>query len=285
MVVIAIVSIVIALTLAGVQQVRAAASRSECKNRLKQLALAAQNYHTAHHRLPNGCGYPLLRSEADYKGHCGVSWQTQLLPFVEQEALWQRAWAAHLAAPNGASLEHVAVEQQAVKAFRCPADARAIGQTSDGKIRWGLSNYLGVAGTGKTFDDGVFHSNLVVTFGSITDGTSNTLLIGERPTGPNGFWSAWYANWGLLHCSSNVILPIRRGDWFPEPAANCRSVTTVFYSGQYDNACHLNHFWSLHPGGANFAFADGSVRFLSYSADAILPALATRAGGEVVSVE
>ena len=44
------------------------------------------------------------------------------------------------------------------------------------------------------------------------------------------------------------------------------------------------HFWSLHPGGANFAFADGSVRFLSYSADSVMPALSTRAGGETVVV-
>jgi len=57
-----------------------------------------------------------------------------------------------------------------------------------------------------------------------------------------------------------------------------------FRQGRLDEMCDTLHFWSLHPKGANFAFADGSVHFLSYSADAILPALATRAGGETVEL-
>ncbi len=61
--------------------------------------------------------------------------------------------------------------------------------------------------------------------------------------------------------------------------------STRFQQGQLDNMCSVMHFWSLHPGGAHFLFADGSVRFLSYSATEILPALATRAGGEVVSLD
>jgi prepilin-type processing-associated H-X9-DG protein len=67
--------------------------------------------------------------------------------------------------------------------------------------------------------------------------------------------------------------------------ASCPSWRTVFGPGQYDDPCHHNHFWSLHPGGANFAFADGSVRFFRYSAASVLPALATRAGGETVPAD
>ncbi|MBI3407848.1 MAG: DUF1559 domain-containing protein [Planctomycetes bacterium] len=58
-----------------------------------------------------------------------------------------------------------------------------------------------------------------------------------------------------------------------------------FSPGSLTEQCDMFHFWSLHSGGANFAFADGSVRFLSYSAAPIMPALATRAGGEVVNLE
>ena len=57
-----------------------------------------------------------------------------------------------------------------------------------------------------------------------------------------------------------------------------------FVAGRADDLCSAFHFWSPHPGGANFAFCDGSVRFLSYSADPVMPALATRAGGETVNV-
>ena len=57
-----------------------------------------------------------------------------------------------------------------------------------------------------------------------------------------------------------------------------------FVEGRFTEQCDLFHYWSPHPGGANFGFCDGSVRFLAYSADPILPALATRAGGEAVTV-
>ena len=65
---------------------------------------------------------------------------------------------------------------------------------------------------------------------------------------------------------------------------DCPGNLGVFERGRYDDMCHHYHFWSLHPGGANFAFADGSVRFLSYSAASVLPALATRAGGETATI-
>lgn len=286
LVTIAIIAILLALTLVGVQRVRATAARLECADRLRQLALASHHYHSLRHHMPEGCGYPLLKSEADLKSHCGVSWLTTLLPFVEQDSLWQQAWEAHVAAPNGDFDFHLPVQKQRVKTFRCPSDPRLIGvgPTSFGDLHWGLTNYQGVAGTGFTFNDGMFHRRHSVTLGQVTDGTSNTLLIGERPTGRDGEWSAWYANWGRQVCVNNVLLPVRVGDWFPGSASGCSTREAIYYRGDYDDGCHLNHFWSLHPGGANFAFADGSVHFLRYSADSVLPALATRAGGEVAVV-
>lgn len=64
----------------------------------------------------------------------------------------------------------------------------------------------------------------------------------------------------------------------------CQNGPYLFQPGDLRNNCDSFHFWSTHPGGANFAFADGSVRFLSYSADPIMPALATRSGGETVEI-
>lgn len=69
----------------------------------------------------------------------------------------------------------------------------------------------------------------------------------------------------------------------PEDPDNCPAGPYHFGPGRATNRCDVLHFWSLHIGGANFLFADGSVRFLSYSADDVLPALATRSGGEAVT--
>jgi prepilin-type processing-associated H-X9-DG protein len=124
-----------------------------------------------------------------------------------------------------------------------------------------------------------------VAIGDISDGTSNTIMLGERPTGQNGFSSSWYTGWGVFHFAGAQIMPLD-GQWVnaPVPKTWCEQ-RTVFQAGKYDDPCHHNHFWSLHPGGANFAFADGSVKFLRYSAASVLPALATRAGGEVVPLD
>lgn len=142
-----------------------------------------------------------------------------------------------------------------------------------------------MSGTGFDRDDGVYHPKLRVSTAGITDGTSNTVMIGERPTGRSGYYSGWYSGWGTLRYFRGQLMPVSE-EWTNAPVE--RSVCadrTVFQFGKYDDPCHHNHFWSLHPGGANFAFADGSVKFLRYSAASVLPALATRAGGEVVSAD
>lgn len=146
-----------------------------------------------------------------------------------------------------------------------------------------MTSYLGVAGTERHQEDGIFHKNLAVRISDITDGTSNTLMIGERPAGPNGIYAGWYAWWGSSVCRSAQILPVGPNDWIPREGVGCRPEPISFRPGQIGNACDLNHYWSPHSTGANFAFADGSVRFLRYDADPIMPALATRAGGESVT--
>lgn len=123
-------------------------------------------------------------------------------------------------------------------------------------------------------------------FTDITDGTSNTLLVGERPPSKDLWYGWWYAGFGAGgNGTADMVLGVREnippGDAF---IPDCGGLPARFAPGRIDNMCDAFHYWSLHSGGANFLFADGSVRFLAYSADAVLPALATRAGGEVVEV-
>ncbi len=291
LVVIAIVAVLAGLLLAAVQAVRSAAARADCQNRLRQLGIAAHNHHATHRQFPEGVAYPFSKTESEAERmHAGLSWQTILLPQLEQDTLWRAAWAAHTAKPSGESADHMAVAAHPVPAFRCPADGRPLGRfdyepAASREQPWGLTNYLGVSGTGLSNDDGVFHPRLKVSIAGITDGTSNTVMIGERPTGRSGYGSAWYSGWGNFRYFKGQLMPVS-DEWANAPVelAKCHD-RTVFQPGKYDDPCHQHHFWSRHPGGANFAFADGSVKVLRYSAADILPALATRAGGETVPGE
>ncbi|MBY0455945.1 MAG: DUF1559 domain-containing protein, partial [Gemmataceae bacterium] len=122
----------------------------------------------------------------------------------------------------------------------------------------------------------------------VADGTSNTLLAGERPPTPDLWIGWWYAGVGIdWQGTADTVLGARERatpSGYPD-LPDCGPGSAVFRSRTLDDACGAMHFWSLHPGGAHFLFADGGVRFLTYRAADVLPALATRAGGEAVALE
>ena len=132
--------------------------------------------------------------------------------------------------------------------------------------------------------DGLLFRDSSIRFGDIRDGTSSTLLVGERPPERDYGYGWWYAGWGQSKDGSAEMLLGAR-EKITDPAySHCPPQSNSFSPGRVADVCDVFHHWIFHQGGANFAFADGSVRFLKYSADSVLPALATRAGGESVPV-
>ncbi|MCI0704053.1 MAG: DUF1559 domain-containing protein [Planctomycetia bacterium] len=277
LVVLAILALLIGLLLPAVQRVRTSAARTQCANNLRQLAVATQNYHSAHGRLPTGVG-SVSGPNATYPF---MNWHARLLPYLEQSALWEQTLAAYQQNPQFTANPPHAARESVLTVFGCPADSRT---KSPGPFGYGLTSYLGVAGRNTARQDGLLYMNSEHRLTDITDGTSNTLLIGERPPSTDLRFGWWYAGWGQNKDGEcDGVLGVRTEPRLGTGIA-CEGMPELFQPGKFDNQCDMFHFWSPHTGGANFAFADGSVRFLKYSADDIMPALATRAGGEAVTL-
>jgi prepilin-type processing-associated H-X9-DG protein len=280
LVMLAIIGVVMGLLLPAVQKVRESANQSSCANNLRQIGLALHHYHDTHHSLPPGVSY---RNGADPFPF--MSWQTRVLPFAEQQNLWNQADQAFARDKNFLhNPPHVGLTT-VVPLYGCPSDSRTSSVAQlPGNIAVAFTDYLGVEGRDQNRQDGVLYLDSHVAFREITDGLSNTLMVGERPPSADGLLGWWYAGWGQEQDGSgDMVLGVREwnvGRYGPQ----CPVGPYHFGPGRINNQCDAFHFWSRHAGGAHFLFCDGSVRFLSYSADPILPALATRKGGETVTV-
>jgi prepilin-type N-terminal cleavage/methylation domain-containing protein/prepilin-type processing-associated H-X9-DG protein len=286
LVVIAIIAVLIGLLLPAVQKVREAANRAQCLNNLKQIALAAHNYHDTYQKFPTGWHQPDL---VDGRPTGGTNLWIGLLPYFEQDNLYRR-WDNDDNRNNVAGGTN-AVQAQVIKLLICPSDPLQPVVYLNGGMAppwtwgyYGMSSYGGNGGT-RSFSlnysqipqDGIFFRDSSVCLPGVTDGTSNTFLFGERyhrdpqfDLQQHGRW-ACVAGWGtLVNVELSTPVPIN----YQVPPGGDSSTPE-------NRSCA---FGSGHPGGANFAFADGSVRFVSESiAMATLQALSTRAGGEVVS--
>jgi prepilin-type N-terminal cleavage/methylation domain-containing protein/prepilin-type processing-associated H-X9-DG protein len=291
LVVIAIIAILIGLLVPAVQKVREAADRAHCQNNMKQIGLATHAYHDYYKKLP-----PALK--ADSKEYFYLSWFGRILPFVEQEPLGQTIASEYARnfypwgrAATGPQRPHLGLSTE-LSLLKCPSDARIL-VAMNAEVGWGqypvaLTSYLGNHGTRGGAKDGVIYYSSQVKLTDIRDGCSNTLLAGERPPGRDLHFGWWYAGGGFDSWGTgDVVLGARETNYISDyvvtrSQGKCPASKVNFQHGDINVDCDQIHWFSMHLGGANFIFADGSVRFLSYSADPWMPALATRAGGETI---
>jgi prepilin-type N-terminal cleavage/methylation domain-containing protein/prepilin-type processing-associated H-X9-DG protein len=301
LVVIAIIGILIGLLLPAVQKVRESANKTRCANNLKQLGVAMHVFVDARGSFCPGIGAPgdrMMPGMVDYYKKIDpanerfASWHTHLLPFLEQQALYD---AIHPEQPLGFEMMKIPVPQ-----FGCPSDKDAGKMTG---IYYPVTTYYGVRGVdrpngigsqhvGDPSAEGVLYWRSNVKPIQVTDGLASTIMIGEmgHTEIEVGYWGTWYAahneTFRFDVNPQNVVSGVETSTPVLLTTTGNSNGTPCTFPYAYQipklpsTACNFNNFWSYHPQGCNFAFADGSVRFLPYRAAPIMPALATRAAGD-----
>lgn len=281
LVVLGIIGILLALLLPAVQAAREAQRRIKCQSNIRQIGIALHTHHDVHGRLPSGW------VSIDPGGNPGWAWSALLLEFADQPTSPNIQWAARrhatavpmpLPVSGRTRIDHSSNKQlreRGISLFLCPSDpsderftlpSGPTGQMFD----VARSNYAGVFGTeaiasNPSAGNGMFYRNSGTRFGSVLDGLSNTLMVGERAARQSASWEG-SATWvGAV------------------PGAYRSMARVVGRAGRVPNDVlgDFADFGSWHPFGANVVMADGSVRMISDEIDeAAYHALATRAGGE-----
>lgn len=294
LVVITILAILCALLMSAAQKAREAAHRVYCANNLKQIGIALNSYASIGGAFPPGTNPypPLPNSNKYYAQYGGLSWMAWILPYIEYNNAWKQTQQAFAqdSYPND-NPPHV-IQSLIVSTYTCPGDPRVLEYHDIFGYKVALTSYLGVNGTNLRTRDGMLYAGSSVRTADVTDGLSNTIMVGERPPVSDMWFGWWYSGAGQWDYSQGPYVNTGDGDVTLGAADlyitsdgigyNCPPGPYSYKPGNYQNTCDMFHFYSLHPNGCNFVFADGSVRFLNYSVAPILPALATRAGGEQV---
>ncbi|MAT73019.1 MAG: prepilin-type cleavage/methylation domain-containing protein [Planctomycetaceae bacterium] len=261
LVTISVIGVLVALLLPAVQAARESARRSQCANRLRQIGVALHGHHAAHAALPVGCQEKRIPRKTPEGRQ--LAWSAALLPYLEQDVVAQRVdfSQAYDAPANHAAAGAV------ISVYLCPsvtrrADGRegplvATPVLGDATARFaaGAIDFGGIYGADGVSPsaNGVMVYDRAIALREVTDGTSQTLAVGED----SGRGAAWDGQW-----------------------INGENVFDV--NGQINRYQH-NELWSDHPGGATTLWCDGAVHFLHDEMDSsVLAAACTRSGDETI---
>ncbi len=302
LVVISIIAVLIALLLPAVQAAREAARRAQCVSHLKQIGLALHNYHSSINAFPPGWISVPAASTGDNAGP-GWGWPALSLSFMEASTLYN---SINFNLPVESPANSTSA-QTSLNIYQCPSDAyfqklfpvvdSSTTSTTLGNTICAVasSNYVGCFGTsdpsslypynstddppGRDNAEGLFFRNKSITIAQILDGTSSTLAVGEKSQ--NLARATWTG--AITNAAVPITLLQAEGGLSPETGDALVVAHTGELAGPNSKPAHADQFWSLHPGGVNFLFADGSVRFIKEKRPlAIFQAMGTRQGGEVI---
>jgi prepilin-type processing-associated H-X9-DG protein len=294
LVVIAILGVLLGLLLSAVQKVRETAARIQCKNNLKQIGLALLNYHDTQQSLPPGyLAFPSFSDGATDTAP-GWGWAGFILPQLEQEPLYRQIDLSQSVAASAAA-------RTPIKLYLCPSDSTPPGPFrvpdpfGSPLVSAAACSYAACVGGDESDTTGpaglgAFYRNSRTRLTDITDGTSNTILVGERAwSNANGVWAGAVPG-GVIRRGPLNLNPGSASASFP--AATLVLAHSHLNNAATDTDAGLDDFSSRHTGGSNFLFADGSIHFVhsipgdnadgSYTTDGLaFQALGTRANGDL----
>ncbi len=310
LVVIAIIAVLIALLLPAVQQAREAARRSSCKNNLKQYGLALHNYHDTFGAFPPAANY------SGQWSNYPVGWQVRILPYADQAPLYNEMDFSAGSATGAAGVDKLLpngkyLRQMTTPYSKCPSDASS---SPDGN--WAQASYGGSMGSQRTdsangacqpfITPGVHYENPggspghgnttekryiagmfgrllseKITIADVTDGTTNTILVGEILPACHDHGGGWWHFNGMANAHASTSVPLNTFTTCSSPYTRSNP---PFPTCTAQNNWNLSWgFRSSHVGGAHFLLCDGSVRFVSENLDyRTYQNLGTRNDGKVI---
>lgn len=301
LVVIAVIGILMALLLPAVQAARESARRTQCVNSLKQIGIASHHYHDAMRSFPPGycAAAPYVDGAADTTP--GWGWAAFLLPHLEQRPVYE---ASNFSLP----IEHPANARSVrtwIASYICPSDIApetpyavpdASGNTVALAAPLSYAACVGsdASGVADATGCGILYRNSGTRFADILDGTSVTILAGERAWAKaQGIWAGAINRGVLVRGKYNACQPIAPGAHYPAAALALAHAHLNNAEFDGDGSAGMDDFSSMHVLGSSFVFADGAVHFIQSipadgpsgdytSEDLLFQRLGTRAGGEAV---